>query len=122
MAPCSLLLSLGEGGNLDPGRVCKNKNETKWPRWFHDLILEFGPEIYDNKFLSWPKKVAYFWYSDKKKNRRRGGGGGEKTYKEKDENIWRANVEGSHERSWKVKKRVLKVKDITLSFDLSCRA
>ena len=42
--------------------------------------------------------------------------------KEKDENIWRANMEGSHERSWKVKKRVLKVKDITLSFDLkSCR-
>ena len=101
---------------MDPrSSLLKQKRDEMASRRFCDLILDSGPKIYDNTFLSWPKKVAYFWSSDKKKNRRRGGG--EKTNKEKDENIWRANVDGSHERSWKVKKRVLKFKDITLSFD-----
>ena len=95
---------------MDPrSSLLKQKRDEMASRRFCDLILDSGPKIYDNTFLSWPKKVSYFWSLDKKKNRRRGGGGGggggEKTNKKRDANIWRANVEGSHERSWMVKKK-----------------
>ena len=47
---------------MDPrSSLLKQKRDEMASRRFCDLILDSGPEIYDNTFLSWPKKVSYFW-------------------------------------------------------------
>ena len=60
-------------------------------------------------FCRGQKSLIFLVFGQEKEQKKRrgggGGGGGEKTNKKKDENIWRANVEGSHERSWMVKKK-----------------
>ena len=40
--------------------LLKQKPDEMASRWFCDLILDSGPEIYDSTFLSWPKKSHIF--------------------------------------------------------------
>ena len=82
----------------------------KWPldgsaTWSSILVQRFMTI----HFCHSQKSLIFLVFGQEKEQKKRrgggGGGGGAKTNKKKDEHIWRANVEGSHERSWMVKKK-----------------